>query len=435
MRWALLLVLAALPLQWFRLPGPGSLRLHQAVLVAVLLWVLVRLRASAFTPALRMTRTFVALNVGLFLVAGAAVFYHGDSPLRFAQQFLLIAIFVAISTLAYRAASGALPGAVELLRWSALVCSVVLLLALAFSMAVNGVNAVQVLSKAIATANPELLQSEIFHKALVGFGYEADQVKSNIRHEVFGAVLLALCISITAVRLRPLRSRAQRVLYTVSLVATVVMLLASLSRAVLLASLALPLFALVSALRAGGLTRNQLITIGSTVTIVGVLWITGLIGLVWARFTTDTTSYSSRDQLLQGALTEIRTHWLTGGVTVHKASSHNYVLDYWQTAGIFAAILALLVMLTVFAGWIMLIRRVGPREPWAMPLAAAIALPVVRFFTAGGGLMPPVQFVCLAMVAGLALGVLDSERRAGLPPVPGAPPAPPRPALALPAAR
>ena len=425
MRWALLLVLATLPLQWFRLPGPGSLRLHQAVLIVVLVIVLVRLRAAAHAPVLRLTRSFVALNLALFLVAGTAVFYHGDSPMRFAQQVLLIAIFVAVSTLAYRAATGAIPGALEALRWSALVCSIVLLGALAFSMAVNGVNAAQVLSKAVATGNPELLQTEIFHKALVGFGYEADQVKSNIRHEVFGAVLLALCVSMAAVRLRPLRTHAQRVIYTSSVVFTVVMLLASLSRAVLLASVALPLFALVSSLRAGGLTRKQLITVGSTTTIVGVLWVLGLIGLVWTRFTTDTTSYSSRDQLLSGSLVEIRKHWLTGGITVHKASSHNYVLDYWQMAGIFAAILAACVVVLIFAGWVMLIRRVGPHEPWAAPLAAAVALPVVRLFTAGGGLMPPVQFVCLAMVAGLALGVVTSERRETLP-IAGPPPTPPR---------
>jgi hypothetical protein len=203
---------------------------------------------------------------------------------------------------------------------------------------------------------------------------------------------------------------------------------------VLLAALALPIFALLSALRAGGLTRNQLVTLGGTAVIVGALWVTGVLGIVWARFTTDTTSYSSRDALLAGSLTEIRKHWLTGGITVHKASSHNYVLDYWQMAGIFAAILAVLVVLMVFAGWAMLIRRVGPHDSWAMPLAAAVALPVVRLFTAGGGLMPPVQFVCLATAAGLTLGVL-AHRRAAVPPVQPAPPAPPRPSMALPAAR
>ena len=43
-----------------------------------------------------------------------------------------------------------------------------------------------------------------------------------------------------------------------------------------------------------------------------------------------------------------------------------------------------------------------PNEPdWMLPVTAMIALPVVRMFTAGGGVIPPVQWVGLAIVAGL----------------------------------
>jgi hypothetical protein len=42
-----------------------------------------------------------------------------------------------------------------------------------------------------------------------------------------------------------------------------------------------------------------------------------------------------------------------------------------------------------------------PQEPpWMLPLVAILALPVVRLFTAGGGLIPPVQWIALGVVAG-----------------------------------
>jgi hypothetical protein len=50
--------------------------------------------------------------------------------------------------------------------------------------------------------------------------------------------------------------------------------------------------------------------------------------------------------------------------------------------------------------WASLIVRIGLEPEWMVPVTAALALPIVRLVTAGGGLIPPIQWVLLGFVAG-----------------------------------
>ena len=108
---------------------------------------------------------------------------------------------------------------------------------------------------------------------------------------------------------------------------------------------------------------------------------------------------------------------VTGGVDTLGASSHNYVLDSLLRGGIFVAIPAAAVFLSILLTWFVLLARLHRAPDWLVPVAAAFALPLVRLATSGGGLINPVEWVTLGFITGAlaAYRILES-RRAGAEP-------------------
>jgi hypothetical protein len=394
-----MLVLVALsPLQWFIIAGP--LRLHIVAMLGFVGVVIVTHRARAFGPVLRVTMPFVLANGVLCMVWIAANGYNGLGFRQPVQQLSYLGVFVAVATVVYRGIAFNNHRFIELMRWAALVTAVTLLFALSFSMITNGVNPGPVFAKTIASADPEILQKELFKTAFTGFGYDTDSVRGNIRHEVFGAVLVAMCLSAACVSLRPLSSRKQRTLYRCSIGLGAVLIVLSMSRSVMIATAFWPLLGALRPLLNGRISPRvvgaSLLTIGFAIAMAVV----GLLNVIYIRFTQDTSSYEARDSLLAEAYRNIVTHMLTGGVATASESSHNFVIDTWLRCGIFGAAAAAVVALLV-VGLLGGLAFNLHREPaWMLPVTALLALPVVRMFTAGGGLIPPIQWVALGIVAG-----------------------------------
>lgn len=402
MRWAMLAVFAALPLQWFVVGSTplGAGRVHQLAILAFTAAVFVRYRARVHRPVLAVSLPFVVANGCLLVIWVATSVYNGDRPFGPVQQGLYLAAFVAIGTIVYRAAAGLEPGLLDALRWAAVWATVALIVGLAYSMLVNGVNPIPVFSRAIATANPELLQRELFRTAFTGFGYDEEAVRGNIRHEVFGAVLAAMYVSVWAARLRPLVTSGQRLVFNAALVVGSVLLLVSMSRAVLLAAMVWPMLSVLRSVSTFRVSGRQVALLFTALGGVLLAIASGFASVLWVRFTQDTSSYEARDDLLQQAYANIADNFFTGGVETAGASSHNVVLDTWLRSGVFGAIAATVIVVVLIGLWASLIVRIGIEPEWMVPVAAALALPVVRLVTAGGGLIPPIQWVLLGFVAG-----------------------------------
>jgi O-antigen ligase len=177
-------------------------------------------------------------------------------------------------------------------------------------------------------------------------------------------------------------------------------LLVSMSRAVLLAAAVWPLVALWRLVVTGRMTAAHLALAAATMLALLAAAASGFAQVIWYRFTADTSSYESRNGLLDLALENIRESPVTGGADTGGASAHNLVLDAWQRSGIFAAIAAAVLVLLLLGLVTSLVVRIGEEPDWMLPVAAALALPLVRIFTAGGGLIPPVSWVVLGFVAG-----------------------------------
>ena len=405
MRWIMLGLFVALPLQWFALGSTplGTARLHQIAILSVAAIVLARYRPQVHTPLVRTAMGFLVANIFLLTVWAAVDVYNATKPAGPIQQFLYVAAFLALGTMFYRAASGAESGLVGILRWAALATCVSVVLGFAASMAVNGVNPAAVLAKTVAAADPELLQKEVFKSSFASFGLDAETVAGNLRHEIFGAVLLAMYVSTWAMRVGNPASFAQRIGYQAAMITGTVLLAVSLSRSILIAAIVWPVIAFWRSVLLGRLSSRQLAMAFVSVAGIGLLLLSGFGQVIWNRFTTDTTGYGSREDNYVVAFSELRDHWLTGGVVTNgvNASTHNFVLDSWLRGGLFTGLAAAAVFALVGLVWLRLVMRIHHQPDWMVPVVAALALPLVRMGTAGGGLIPPVAWVALAFVAGL----------------------------------
>lgn len=403
-----MLLMVVLPLQWFVVAGP--LRLHVAMMLVFLLVVGVTHRARALRPVVRISSAFVVANLVLTAIWLGTNAYNGIGFGEPVQQIVYLGVFVAVGTVVYRGVRLDRSGFVRLLRWTALLTSLSLILSLSYSMMVNGVNPVAVFGRTIASGDPEILQKELFRSAFTGFGYDESAVRGNFRHEVFGSVLIAMCVSAACVALAPLTSRGSRFLYRFSITLGAVLLTLSMSRSVMIAALAWPLLGLLGAVLAGRLSPRLVAATLAAAALTAGLWIVGFLDVLLVRFTQDTSSYEARDELMAEAYDNIGRHLLTGGVRTAGASSHNFVVDTWLRTGLFGAAVALVVTVLVFGLFVGLAVNLQREPSWMQPVIALLALPLVRLFTAGGGLIPPVQWVALGIVAGFLAYRADVRR-------------------------
>jgi hypothetical protein len=407
-KWACLAAFAALPLQWYVITTTpvGLVRLHQTAILAFAVVVFSRYRPRAARPVLQNTWPFLLANVLMLGIWMVMQVYNGMSPAAFIQEILYLGVFVAFGVFAFRAAQGLEPHAIELLRWTAAVAVFSVAVGLAYSMSRNGVNAAKIFTEAIKTGNPEIVQKQLFKSAFTGFGYDEATVKGNLRHEVFGGVLAAMYVSAWAQRCRPLFVQPQRMLFLLSMMLGTVFLIASLSRSVLLAAAVWPVISIYRSARTFTLSRRQVAVATFTAVLAVLAVISGFVLVVYNRFSSDTSSYQSRQGLYKQAFSDLPSHFFTGGVNTVGGSSHNFVLDALLRGGIFVAIPAAFVVLSIVVTWLALLARLHVEPDWMVPIAAAFVLPIVRMVTSGGGLINPVEWVVLGFVA----GVLASRR-------------------------
>jgi hypothetical protein len=407
---ALLVLFTLLPLQWIAIGGVpfGMGSVHELAILCFTGYVLLRLRAHTYAAPLRTGAAFVVINLYMLGAIAASQLYLGLSIVPAAKHLFYLASAIAIAGYFYRAARVSDSAVIAAARLSSVVLCVSLLLGFGIAMAVNGVNPVGVLGMTVAAGDPEIFQKEVFKSAFQGFGLAEDEVAGNLRHEIFGALLLSMLISAWAMRVGSDPTRWQERLHRLSIVVGVVLLLLSMSRSVLLAAMVWPLLAALRSLRRGELSGRQLAIVCASAVALGGVAVSGLGAVIYNRFFTDTTGYESRAGNYSDAFNAVADHWVTGGYDTVGVTTHNLVFDTLLRNGIFAALPALLLVCLVAATFWWLVAGLDQLPPAMVPLTAAVGLPLVRMLTNGGGQIPPVGWVAF----GFVLGVLAARRAA-----------------------
>jgi len=414
MRWLALALFALLPLQWFAVASTplGQSRLHQIAILGFASCVLARYHLRVYAPVLRTSAVFVIANVYMVAAVAAVLVFQGKGPGAAVQQLLYLVVFVALGGFFFRVATGQEPRILDALRKTAAVLCVSLLIGFAVAMMVNGVNPVAVLAKSIATGDPEIFQKEVFKSAFAGFGLDEEMVKGNLRHEIFGSVLLSMLVSTWAMRERSAPTRRQLTVYRAAMVVGVVLLAVSLSRSILIAAVVWPLLVVLRSGRRGELsTRQVAILFGFAAAMSGLL-VSGVGAIIANRFLTDTTGYESRAGNYGDAFAAVPGHWVTGGYDTAGVSSHNFLLDTLLRNGIFALLPAAVIVVALLVIFVVLAARLHRLPSSMVPVVAALALPLVRLGTSGGGLIPPVEWLTLAFVAGVLTAWRARQRSA-----------------------
>ena len=401
MRWLVLLGLVALPIQWVLVPLPvlGAQRLSIAAALIVSGVAVLRCPRSVFRSFLALTWPFAVGMGALTLVWMATDVLHATDTRVAFNHGVQLGIFVCFGTAVALCCRS--PRALSVLRWAGLVCNVVLLAALSSSMLANGVDPLETIGTTVTTGDPAVLQTELFRNGLVGFGFAPEDLLSNVRHEIVAGVLVAALLAEVAVRMRPFRSRAAHALTHVSLVLSVVIIVLSLSRSVTIALLVWPLLALWRAWQRQRLAAGQVAAGVVAVIAVAVSVAVGFASLVVSKFADDTTSYDKRGGLIEDALRNLVDRPFLGGVDTAGASSHNFLLDSWLRSGLVGALLALAVTTVLVLLWCSIVLRLHEEPSWMVPVAVCLALALIRLFTAGGGALPPVEWVAMAVVGGV----------------------------------
>ena len=408
MRRTVVLCLAALPLQWFLLAESpaGDIRLHQFAAVVLTAVIVLRFGLPRLERGVRGAQLFIVANLYMLILWVALNVFNGLAMAQPIKQGTFLATFIALTALFYFAVREADNALIDTLRWTATVCVGVLIAAFGYSMLSNGVNPIDVLQRSIEAGDPNILQKELFRSSFIGFGYDAEEARGNLRHEVFGGLLFTMYVSSWANARRPLTIHRQRNIYRAAMVAGSLLLLISLSRSVLVAAAIWPLVSFLRALLTGRVSpRQQLAMVGGVIG-VAVVAVTGFLEVLWTRFTEETKSYSVREDLIGLALQRISENFWTGGVATERTSSHNFVLDMWQRGGIFVGLPAVFIFLFISFLWLRLLLRTRTIPADQLTLVAAMALPCVRLVTQGGGSLQIVEWVTLAFV----IGVLVASR-------------------------
>jgi len=401
--------LCALPLQWFVLfDAPiGTIRASQAAYMsfgAVCLLVMpIQGWLNVLSRHFWLWFSFLA-GWSIWVVA---LLYHGG-PLSFpVQQFVYVAAAIGVASF-FRAATQS-TSALRILAWSAPLTVSVLITAFGVSFQRNQVVPSVAILQALTTGDDGAINTQVWAPAFSGFGFSAAESVSQMRHEVFAGLLLAMIIGSWAHHLTPEQYPLARHLHRLSLIAGGTLLLLSLSRSIQLAAVLWAALALFRAALSAGNARYLLLPAGVAATGLALTW--SGVGDILVSRATDGQSYGSRLALLRDALTEFRDRVVLGGRFDSDQSTHTMVLDAWLRGGVLMAFFWTVLLVTYAICLANLVSSIATSHSSVVPLAASFILPLVRMFTIGAGLMNPPEWMAMAFGLGVVSAAAWADER------------------------
>ncbi len=122
--------------------------------------------------------------------------------------------------------------------------------------------------------------------------------------------------------------------------------------------------------------------------------------------------YEARSENITLALDRIFDNFWTGGVVTEGTSSHNFILDNFQRGGVLVGIPTLIVFFYILGVWLSLLVKLRTLPTEMVPVAAALALPIFRMMTQGGGQISVNGWMTMAFVTGVVHAWKRRERAA-----------------------
>lgn len=388
--WALLAFFALLPLQWHQLAVTpvGIIRWFHvgAVLLVVLAPPHGWRRVIRFASPM-----FGALALMSFLLTVTGLVY-GTAWANPAQHWLYGIIGLTVACALIAALED--PRGRRLVAWCGPVAVTSFLLVFGQSLTAVGGSPTAALSASLG-GNPSVALMNVFR---VVFRDVDPNLAVAVRHEIFACLLVAAVASWLA---RP--AGVDRLVVSATSIAVTVLLLASLSRAVLLAAAAIPLL-----MAARFLLRTRLNLSATVAILAGLMASPWVLPAAWrileSRIVDDTGSYDARlgtfNALDAG---DVAFRMFLGGGEF-GLSTHMMIADAALLGGLMAGAAAT-VLVGSFAvlGWRAAAAYLQSRPGESVAAAGCVALVLVRCFTVGGGLLHMVEWTAVGVALAAAL--------------------------------
>ena len=409
--WVFLFLIAALGLQWMSLAGlaiGGNIKAFH--LVSLLFMALFAARINNLKTIIAVQRiiglfslTFCIYLVLIILAVLALPEAH-FSLREVVKQTFAFAVFVFISGFIFVQCLE--PPGQSVLIWAAVLAAITTWSFLLLSLFSNNANPFALIAHAIASLDTRLLIYGVFKSSFVASTDNQD-LQANLRHGVSSSLLTALFVSLAFRFKHGAWSLPQRVLFYIGIGLSALLIMLSLSRAVILVFVLYLLIVLCAQLFERRYMGRGLYVFAAALVMTSVILLSPIGELLLQRFFSETASYESRLGALTAALEVINSQILfPDGSRGDVQSPHNVVLDAWLGAGIIAAGAALAMFCLLLMMWLkLLLILLLARSRWVLKinLPALLGLgliPLIRFLTAGSGTLHLGEWVALAAFLG-----------------------------------
>ncbi len=415
---ALLVFLATLPLEWITLTGllGGFIKPFHVAALAMIAVSLVRWRPHRLLG--RVLARFGTVYFGYAFVLAIAFF----GGLTRTDPYLAQA--EAIRGAFYLATSAVVAGLILALlarpprrglAWAGIITLIALLVALVAALSSQNLNPFLILRDAVVQGDPDIIARRLLRSAFrTDEGLE--DAAPNLRHKVFGALLVAVFLGLAC---RSLIDRRRTLLRTVLLIGGALgcaVTLLSLSRSLLVCLVITMTFFPMRALLRDRVRPMQAAATGLAVLLVIAVAFSPVGQLIFNRISA-TGSYEARLEAAGPSFIEEFLPALLLGTTKSavETAPHNFILNSWLAGGVLAAIAAIVVIVSFFIVWLReAYRCLTSRSGWVLPVGQVWVLgvgviPLVRSFTSGN-LFHMVEWTAIGLFLGLVLANEQAAR-------------------------
>lgn len=386
------------PLQWQRLANFGGLSVASFHIVSLLFifTIFLNLNILRSIKISELYIIFIAFLLYLSLLAIASIFESGHYGFRdFVRQFFYIATSISIAI--YLSAIGFKFRNPNKVLWALSLVPVLLVYLMWVAISETKDPAILLIS-AISQKDPDLLIHHVFKAAISSGEENLNAVQANLRHQIVGGVLAGIFFNVVVYRAnRTLIKRVSKLVFIASISLSILIILASMSRSIILSGLLAFVVLFILSLK---LNFNLLFYSIATV-VAGFVILVGPLGeVLYARLLGNTTSYDVRIGYSSSAFESIESNMFFGTL-IEAGSPHNLIIDFWMgfgLLGLFSAIF--LIGSIIFKSYIVGIMGYRSNN-FIMKMAfIAVCLPFVRWMTASKGQLSFPEWICVGLVLG-----------------------------------
>ena len=412
--WLLVFLVAGLTLEWISLVNLGRDNLkwfHVAAIAFIVVYLVYRRPGRSLAPVLVANASvYLAWIVTLLLLLAFGLTQHSPvfGPLDVVRQVFYAGTSVVVAAFFLDIED---PRVRRIVAWAGVAGVVVVVAGLTLALRSQGTNPVTIFKETLATGNPDVLGRQLLASAFTS--QEITQAGVNLRHKVFGAVLIATFLGLAVGHRHRLAGGSWRQwLFKGATALGFALVVLSLSRSVTLGLVFTAVIYVGRAVIGTKARPMQAAAILSGVVVVAVMFLSPLGAVVTTRWFSETDSYDARLSNTDTFVSQM-SGAAVAGLDSPEKTPHIMLADVFLSGGVLTAVPATIFLLGFVRRWGReVVRYLNGGQGWVVPVGHIWVIglgvsAIVRMFTASDGLHMN-DWVAI----GATLGIIQANERA-----------------------